>query len=974
MVAAGSTYLLLFEPLGATATGGATPATDSKTIVLPASLTVATYLHSSLLLNEGWLPEGTTPQVTRDGVVIRSQTTVDNRWEGDNSAQGIWTFFLAEPGYEYKIWNGTVGTVVGTPDPIATLTTAMSLTDHLGNAYVPTGETTTVLESGDITQVVYKTGTMQAAIGGTFTPADLGDQVVCWLKADALSLSNNDPVSSWTDSSGNGHAAVQATASKRPLYKTNSLNGQPAVQFDGADDDLLVSGLATAMSDDDTYLDIWVLKPNSTNNFPMLSSYPLGSAAEWFLALPQGGDVWWGHQANNSVSYDASIGLAWQILSVTKQATEVGELHVNGAEVTSFTESGLGMQSTPTMSGDARMGGYFEPGWNLDGLIAERIVLNGVPRDGQRQMVEGYLAHKYGLTASLPSGHPYKLTAPLWQLPTFVEYHEWQYRFPDHVDVEFAARVVDSMDGIQTKNAGLTITPPSGWGLSLFLRDEGNRRPVTRTGDGIEWWPVGGVTPEAFNLTDFRNFQRMPNFHTGEFLDLRDTDGSFYAAALAHQAANSQEWAENNPNYIRLSNPEGIKLFVRYTAYDPALGAGYAQQLQDFPVPKLAASDAASSGAFGNIGTPDSLDVDLWASVIACFVDFADQVKSGNTGWCNYGIMPERMVEYATGQWRAHAKRPISTGHYPSEGLGYMCFLDDSQEIQDAFWLTAQYIRDFIQCDSATSDPNKTQWGFYHGYTSVPWHGVTHDGRQCSLIGHWIRPSTLLMASRYYHSYYFRQGFTGWINAVDLDEPEETTGRENHIMVIEGLHAKRFLQADWTAENEAKLVSLSEDLIATPLLNHSTGALFHPLWLEAVDEILGSAASEAYIVSTSAAILGNGDSAYGSVDENIGGTSAIAVHYHAGRFNIAIPLADHPTSDPVGAQLGPGPLGSRHLEQSLLVGEFYRLLYAATPVDVCGRVVKGLVYVAGAQDGHAYVGGMQTGNAYVAGAQKGLVV
>jgi hypothetical protein len=32
--------------------------------------------------------------------------------------------------------------------------------------------------------------------------------------------------------------------------------------------------------------------------------------------------------------------------------------------------------------------------------------------DGNYLKIEGYLAHKWGLSGSLPSGHPYKISAP----------------------------------------------------------------------------------------------------------------------------------------------------------------------------------------------------------------------------------------------------------------------------------------------------------------------------------------------------------------------------------------------------------------------------------------------------------------------------------------------------------------------------------------------------------------------------------
>ena len=48
----------------------------------------------------------------------------------------------------------------------------------------------------------------------------------------------------------------------------------------------------------------------------------------------------------------------------------------------------------------------------LTGYIAEIVVIQSVPSTNLRQQIEGYLAHKWGLTANLPSDHPYKNTPP----------------------------------------------------------------------------------------------------------------------------------------------------------------------------------------------------------------------------------------------------------------------------------------------------------------------------------------------------------------------------------------------------------------------------------------------------------------------------------------------------------------------------------------------------------------------------------
>jgi hypothetical protein len=59
-------------------------------------------------------------------------------------------------------------------------------------------------------------------------------------------LSNNDPVSTWTNRTGINDVTASSTA--RPLFKSNSVNNNPALEFDGVND-RLVSGNVTFFAD-----------------------------------------------------------------------------------------------------------------------------------------------------------------------------------------------------------------------------------------------------------------------------------------------------------------------------------------------------------------------------------------------------------------------------------------------------------------------------------------------------------------------------------------------------------------------------------------------------------------------------------------------------------------------------------------------------------------------------------------------------
>ncbi len=64
-----------------------------------------------------------------------------------------------------------------------------------------------------------------------FVPTDITGCEL-WLDASQIGgLSDGDPVSTWSDGSGNGNDAVQATGGSQPTYKTGIINSLPVVRF-----------------------------------------------------------------------------------------------------------------------------------------------------------------------------------------------------------------------------------------------------------------------------------------------------------------------------------------------------------------------------------------------------------------------------------------------------------------------------------------------------------------------------------------------------------------------------------------------------------------------------------------------------------------------------------------------------------------------------------------------------------------------
>lgn len=242
--------------------------------------------------------------------------------------------------------------------------------------------------------------------------------LTAWLKADALTgLSDGDAVASWPDSSGQSHSASQATSGRRPVYKTNVVNGLPAVRFTAASGhSLSVVNLATALSGQNAHSLFFIMKPSSMTSYPVVLTYPVDVSSWIYIAeYDPSGAIYWGTAAAGVYRlYSASLTTtAWSFLSMVKSSASAEKFWKGGNEITNYGFTGTdGIGATPTMSGDMQLGSYATQSFGMQGDIAEVLAYTAALSDVDRQKVEGYLAHKYALTSQLPSGHPYKSVPP----------------------------------------------------------------------------------------------------------------------------------------------------------------------------------------------------------------------------------------------------------------------------------------------------------------------------------------------------------------------------------------------------------------------------------------------------------------------------------------------------------------------------------------------------------------------------------
>ena len=212
-----------------------------------------------------------------------------------------------------------------------------------------------------------------------------------WLDAaDASTVTTvSGAVSQWNDKSGNARHAIQPTAGSRPTYLTNTLNGKNVINWGSAINSLALSGSFS------------------------------GNPARWYgVALWSGGGTF--NEYNGLVGFNQANSADVVYGSPGSTSLFSGSLFLNGS--TSAVSNVLGtMQNpfifatneTPTASRTVYNIGYGvsgNRGWR--GYIAEVFVTTTILDIILKQKTEGYLAHKWGLTASLPADHPYKVNPP----------------------------------------------------------------------------------------------------------------------------------------------------------------------------------------------------------------------------------------------------------------------------------------------------------------------------------------------------------------------------------------------------------------------------------------------------------------------------------------------------------------------------------------------------------------------------------
>jgi hypothetical protein len=254
-------------------------------------------------------------------------------------------------------------------------------------------------------------GTIQLYIikNRSFTPPQIKGLALWFDAQDPYangSRPGNGTLTTWNDKSSN---ANNATASAGGVtYNTTNLGGYPAFIFTNSQ---YLLGTTSITGSNLAIFSVFSLANQSVGNAGRIIALAASGQNDYnnnsYMGLLRQGGLSFGpyrngtYTGNTLSAYDTpTIMEAWYDGTFQYSVTNGGITPLSNASTGNFSISAYALADNTNL-GDV-------PNGPIYGSLGEVIVYSTTPSLPQRQLVEGYLAWKWGLRASLPPTHPYK--------------------------------------------------------------------------------------------------------------------------------------------------------------------------------------------------------------------------------------------------------------------------------------------------------------------------------------------------------------------------------------------------------------------------------------------------------------------------------------------------------------------------------------------------------------------------------------
>ncbi|HVT61956.1 MAG TPA: hypothetical protein VHD33_00500, partial [Legionellaceae bacterium] len=227
--------------------------------------------------------------------------------------------------------------------------------------------------------------------------------MVFWLKADELGLTDGTPIQVINDLSGNHNDVVQSDPTKQPIFKTgsNGINGLGVIRCSNTDGNQHVSYLTGTINTTSwvgaTVYIVAKTAASSNNQFGGAFEVGVNGGSAWwnfgFGSDGTDGAGWGGH--NGLVDFHAVSGYAPNTTFYGRWANDQHNWTLDGVNSGTYADLAVLTGSQPIAVGSATY-----PGGQFNGDIAEIIVYGRTLSGPEDAIVKSYLRHKWGLDAS----------------------------------------------------------------------------------------------------------------------------------------------------------------------------------------------------------------------------------------------------------------------------------------------------------------------------------------------------------------------------------------------------------------------------------------------------------------------------------------------------------------------------------------------------------------------------------------------
>ncbi len=268
-----------------------------------------------------------------------------------------------------------------------------------------------------------------------WTPAAI--TTALWLDAaDASTITQSSGlVDQINDKKGNGQNFT-ASSTIRPTYTANALNGLSALTFGGSQWLTSVSASsAWNFLHNSTGATIYMLFKVGTSSDPNAIYGLMGTSggSNANIGVYTAYDDRASQSRNNATNSAVGMGntstpvsqsivtnaltpntfILFQQVYDNSNSTAINRsiVYVNAGSAIQ-ANVGTATPSSSNASFTLQIGTVGNNGSPAVMTLCETVIVSGVASNSVSQRIEGYLAHKWGLTANLPAGHPYKTVPP----------------------------------------------------------------------------------------------------------------------------------------------------------------------------------------------------------------------------------------------------------------------------------------------------------------------------------------------------------------------------------------------------------------------------------------------------------------------------------------------------------------------------------------------------------------------------------